>query len=62
MKQFHVYIMASPSNSLYVGVTSDLPERVSHHRQKAAGFTSKYNITRLVYYEAAPDARSATAR
>ena len=62
MKQFHVYIMASPSKTLYVGVTSDLPERVNQHRQKTSGFTAKYNITRLVYFEATSDPISAIER
>ena len=62
MKQFHVYIMASPSKTLYVGVTSDLPERMAQHRQKASGFTSKYNITRLVYFETTTNPISAIER
>jgi putative endonuclease len=62
MKQWHVYIMASPSKTTYVGVTSSLEARVDQHRRMESGFTSRYNITRLVYYEDAPDAMSAIAR
>ena len=62
MKDDHVYIMARASKTLYVGVTSDLQERVAQHRQKATGFTSKYNITRLVYYEATSDVGAAITR
>jgi putative endonuclease len=53
-KLFFVYLMAnrSGSASLYVGVTGDLVRRVWQHKSKSApGFTSRYNLTRLVYYE-----------
>jgi len=44
--------MTNASHTLYVGVTNDLARRVSEHKQKAVpGFTSKYNITQLVWYE-----------
>lgn len=47
-----VYILASKSNVLYVGVTSDLYKRVWEHKNKTVpGFTSKYNVSRLVYFE-----------
>ena len=52
MKQFYVYIMASKSGILYTGVTNDIERRVYEHRHKLVkGFTAKYNITRLVFYE-----------
>ncbi len=56
--------MASKRNgTLYIGVTSDLIRRVYEHKTKAAdGFTSKYNVDMLVYYEAADDIRSAIQR
>ena len=48
----YVYIMTNKSKTLYTGVTNDLHRRVWEHKQKLAeGFTKKYNITRLVYYE-----------
>ncbi len=51
-RQFYVYIMASQSYTLYVGVTGDLAHRVYEHKHKLLpGFTRKYNINRLVYYE-----------
>lgn len=51
-KAFVVYIVSSFSGTLYVGVTSDLVRRVYQHKKKVyRGFTSRYNITRLVYYE-----------
>lgn len=48
-----VYILASgPNGTLYIGVTSDLYGRMAQHSQKlVAGFTSKYGVTQLVYYE-----------
>jgi putative endonuclease len=52
-KQPCVYLLASdPNGVLYTGVTSDLAQRVSLHKQKLIdGFTKRYGVTRLVYYE-----------
>jgi putative endonuclease len=51
-RSFFVYIVASPSRVLYVGVTGDIQRRISEHREKLVpGFTAKYNATRLVYFE-----------
>jgi putative endonuclease len=53
-KQFFVYIMSNGPRSatLYTGITGDLRRRVWQHKNKlVAGFTSRYNLTRLVYYE-----------
>jgi putative endonuclease len=63
-KQFHVYIMTNKSNDiLYIGVTSDLVKRVAQHRNKMyEGFTSKYNCSKLVYFEAGGSAEGAIAR
>ncbi len=62
-KQFYVYLMASRSRTLYVGVTSDLAGRTYQHKHKLLpGFTSHYNIDRLVYFEVLDDARSAITR
>jgi putative endonuclease len=49
----YVYIMANHKNTvLYIGATSDLPGRIFTHRNKLVeGFTKKYNVTKLVYYE-----------
>ena len=63
MKNFYVYIMTNGSKTLYTGVTSDLEKRVFEHKNKLVpGFTSKYNITRLVYFEITEDAHSAISR
>ena len=63
LKQYYVYIMASRSRVLYVGMTNDLHRRVEQHKQKLVeGFTQKYNVTRLVYYEVTNDVHAAIAR
>ena len=63
VEQYYVYIMTNHSGTLYVGMTNDLRRRVYQHKRKLVpGFTQKYNITRLVYYEVAPEARTAIAR
>jgi putative endonuclease len=53
MPQFFVYILANDRRGvLYVGVTNQLMRRISQHKQKAVpGFTYKYGVTRLVYFE-----------
>jgi putative endonuclease len=62
-KRFFVYIMASRSRTIYVGVTSDLEGRVYQHKHMLVpGFTSRYKITRLVFFEEAGDAMSAISR
>src|SRR5262245_31649261 len=63
MKTYYVYIMASGRRTLYVGVTNDLERRVEEHRQKLnEGFTKRYNVTHLVYFESFTDVRAAIAR
>ncbi len=63
MNRYYVYIMASYRGVLYTGVTSDLTRRVYEHRHKLVnGFTKKYNVSKLVYYEATNDVKSAIAR
>src|SRR5688572_14488954 len=52
-KRYYVYILASASRTLYSGMTNDLERRVYEHKSNLIpGFTSKYRINRLVYYEA----------
>jgi putative endonuclease len=52
MKQCYVYIMSNKTKTLYTSFTNDLHRRVCEHKQKAVkGFTNRYNITMLVYYE-----------
>ena len=63
-KQFYVYILASKRNgTLYTGVTSDLIQRVWQHKTKVfPGFTAKYGVNQLVYFEGHVDAASAIGR
>jgi len=63
MPDSYVYIMASRSRTLYTGVTNNLERRVSQHKLKLVpGFTARYNINRLVYYEHHADIREAIRR
>ena len=63
-KQFCVYILASKRDgTLYIGMTNDLLRRVNEHKSGAVeGFTKKYGVHRLVWYEAADTALVAIAR
>ena len=63
-KQYAVYILANENNKvLYIGSTSDLEGRVEQHRQKSIrGFTAKYNVSKLVYFEITNDAYVAVCR
>ena len=63
MKTLYVYIMASKSGTLYVGVTSDIKRRVYEHKQHLIpGFADKYNVDRLLYVERIGDPASAINR
>ena len=61
MNTYFVYILASKRNgTLYIGVTGDLIKRVYEHKNDMVkGFTKKYSVHRLVYYEETPDILSA---
>ncbi len=63
-KQYCVYIMTNHKNTvLYTGVTNDLPRRVYEHKNKLVeGFTKRYNLIRLVYYELCGDIGGAIIR
>ena len=63
-KQFYIYILTNKNNRiLYTGVTNDLVRRVYEHKNKLCqGFTKKYNIDKLVYYESCNDPISAISR
>src|SRR4030066_811778 len=63
MNQYYVYIMTNKSKTLYTGITNNLQRRVYEHKQKLIpGFTSKYNINQLVYYEITSDINVALSR
>ena len=63
MNQYYVYILTNKSGTLYVGFTNDIKKRLYQHRQKlVTGFTQKYNIDRLLYFETFGDPVSAIAR
>jgi len=63
-KYFYIYILASKKyGTLYIGVTNDLLKRVWQHKNKIfKGFTDKYNIDKLVYYEVFEDINEAIKR
>ena len=63
MRDYYVYIMSNRTHTLYIGVTNDLFRRVEEHRAGAlGGFTSKYKLRRLVYFEHTNDIGAAIAR
>ena len=63
MKEYYVYILSNKRGTLYTGVTNDLEHRVYQHKNKVIeGFTKRYNITRLVYFESSDDVTAAIAR
>ena len=64
MKNYFVYILASKKNgTLYIGVTNDLIRRTDEHKNNLAdGFTKKYNVKILVYYEHTENIESAITR
>jgi putative endonuclease len=63
MKEYYVYIMSNKSSTLYTGITNDLERRVYQHKCKLVeGFTKRYNITQLVYFESTYEVTVAIAR
>ena len=63
MHQYFVYLMANNTKMLYTGVTNNLERRVFEHKNHlTAGYTKKYNITKLVYFEETNDVQEAIAR
>jgi len=63
VKQYSVYIVTSRSRNLYTGITNDLERRIYEHKKKLVpGFTAKYSIDRLVYFETVENVHSAIFR
>jgi putative endonuclease len=63
-QQYYVYIMTNKNNKvLYTGITNDLKRRIYEHKEKfGPGFTKKYNVSKLVYYEIFEDPENAILR
>ncbi|MDO5774928.1 MAG: GIY-YIG nuclease family protein [Spirochaetales bacterium] len=64
VNKYYVYILANKTNSvLYVGVTNNLERRIYEHKNKQMpGFTEKYNVSKLVWYEECSDVKAAIQR
>ena len=62
VRQYFVYILASKSHRLYIGVTNNLARRLFEHRSGWSYFTSRYRINRLVYHETRPHPMQAIRR
>jgi len=63
MGQYYVYIVANENRTTYTGVTNDLPRRVAEHKSGGVpGFTARYGLMRLVYFESTADVLAAIAR
>ena len=64
MNDYYVYILSNTTNStLYIGVTNDLKRRIYEHKNKLVeGFTDKYNVNKLVYFEKTSDIEAAIQR
>jgi putative endonuclease len=62
-RTYYVYVLASISRTIYVGVTNDLERRVAEHGDGlTSGFTAKYHVKRLIYFEAFGEIEAAAAR
>ena len=63
-RQYYVYILTNKSNKvIYIGVTNDLERRMFEHKNKLVeGFTKRYNLMKLVFYEVTEDVESAISR
>lgn len=64
MKNYYIYILSNKRNgTLYIGVTSNLIKRIQEHKNKSVdGFTKKYKVDKLIYYEQTEQINSALAR
>ncbi len=62
-KSYYVYILTNRSGTLYIGMTNDLFRRIYEHKEKIIpGFSSRYNLDRLVYFEETDDVNQAILR
>ncbi len=62
-REYYVYMMTNVSGMLYTGVTNNLERRLFEHKTKSVpGFTARYNLTKLLYFESTGDISAAIAR
>lgn len=62
-KQYYIYILRNKSGNFYIGITNDLIRRLWEHKNKLVkGFTEKYNVDKLIYYEVYNDPENAISR
>ena len=63
MGTYYIYFMTNKYNTvLYVGVTNNLQQRVLQHKNRISNFTTRYNVTKVIYWEEFSDIRNAIAR
>lgn len=63
MKNYFFYILSSKSKVLYVGMSDDISRRIFEHKKELVeGFTKRYNVNKLVYYESHPELKTAVKR
>ena len=63
MRKYYIYFMTNKYNTvLYVGVTNNLQQRVLQHKNRISNFTTRYNVTKVIYWEEFSDIRDAIAR
>ncbi|MDO8615649.1 MAG: GIY-YIG nuclease family protein [Dehalococcoidia bacterium] len=62
MRTYYVYVMTNRRGTLYTGVTNDLQRRLQEHRNGSSAFTSRYGLTKLIYFEMTEDVQAAIAR
>lgn len=62
-KNYYIYFLTNKSNTLYIGVTNNLPKRIFQHKHRLInGFTSQYKLTKLIYFEQYKDINEAINR
>jgi len=62
-KNYFIYFLTNKSNTLYIGVTNNLQKRIFQHKNKLIkGFTSQYNLSKLIYFEQYKDINDAIKR
>ena len=62
VRTYYVYVMTNRRGTLYTGMTNDLPRRLEEHRDGFSTFTSRYRLTKLIYFEMTEEVQTAIAR